>query len=165
MLPEKLSNGVCSLKPGVDSTYPEIAVMQTKAVIKAAINVKKNHPDWAIVPEIMIPLTGETKELKFVKDIVVKTANEVIAAAGVELKYEVGTMIEIPRACLTAEEIAKEAEFFCFGTNDLTQMTFGFSRDDAGKFLPAYYALAASSMQMARRFVMLKNQERRFNDE
>ncbi len=121
-------------------TYPEIAVMQTKAVIKAAINVKKNHPDWAIVPEIMIPLTGETKELKFVKDIVVKTANEVIAAAGVELKYEVGTMIEIPRACLTAEEIAKEAEFFCFGTNDLTQMTFGFSRDDAGKFLPAYYA-------------------------
>ena len=121
-------------------TYPEIAVMQTKAVIKAAINVKKNHPDWAIVPEIMIPLTGETKELKFVKDIVVKTADEVIAAAGVELKYEVGTMIEIPRACLTADEIAKEAEFFCFGTNDLTQMTFGFSRDDAGKFLPAYYA-------------------------
>ena len=121
-------------------TYPEIAVMQTKAVIKAAINVKKNHPDWAIVPEIMIPLTGETKELKFVKDIVVKTANEVIAASNVELKYEVGTMIEIPRACLTAEEIANEAEFFCFGTNDLTQMTFGFSRDDAGKFLPAYYA-------------------------
>ena len=121
-------------------TYPEIAVMQTKAVIKAAISVKKNHPDWAIVPEIMIPLTGETKELKFVKDIVVKTADEVIAASGVELKYEVGTMIEIPRACLTADEIAKEAEFFCFGTNDLTQMTFGFSRDDAGKFLPAYYA-------------------------
>ena len=121
-------------------TYPEIAVMQTKAVIKAAINVVKKHPDWAIVPEIMIPLTGETKELKFVKDIVVKTADEVIANAGVALKYEVGTMIEIPRACLTAEEIAKEAEFFCFGTNDLTQMTFGFSRDDAGKFLPAYYA-------------------------
>ena len=121
-------------------TYPEIAVMQTKAVIKAAINVKKAHKDWNLVPEIMIPLTGETKELKFVKDIVVKTANEVIAASGVELEYEVGTMIEIPRACLTAEEIAKEAEFFCFGTNDLTQMTFGFSRDDAGKFLPAYYA-------------------------
>ena len=121
-------------------TYPEIAVMQTKAVIKAAINVVKKHPDWKLVPEIMIPLTGETKELKFVKDIVVKTANEVIAEAGVELEYEVGTMIEIPRACLTAEEIAKEAEFFCFGTNDLTQMAFGFSRDDAGKFLPAYYA-------------------------
>ena len=121
-------------------TYPEIAVMQTKAVIKAAISVMKKHPDWNLVPEIMIPLTGETKELKFVKDIVVKTAEEVIKAAGVELKYEVGTMIEIPRACLTAEEIAKEAEFFCFGTNDLTQMTFGFSRDDAGKFLPAYYA-------------------------
>ena len=121
-------------------TYPEIAVMQTKAVIKAAINVVKKHPDWNLVPEIMIPLTGETKELKFVKDIVVKTANEIIEASGVELKYEVGTMIEIPRACLTAEEIAKEAEFFCFGTNDLTQMTFGFSRDDAGKFLPAYYA-------------------------
>ena len=121
-------------------TYPEIAVMQTKAVIKAAIAVVKKHPDWKLVPEIMIPLTGETKELKFVKDIVVKTANEVIAASGVELKYEVGTMIEIPRACLTAEEIAQEAEFFCFGTNDLTQMTFGFSRDDAGKFLPAYYA-------------------------
>ena len=121
-------------------TYPEIAVMQTKAVIKAAINVVKRHPDWQLVPEIMIPLTGETKELKFVKDIVVKTANAEIAAAGVSLKYEVGTMIEIPRACLTAEDIAKEAEFFCFGTNDLTQMTFGFSRDDAGKFLPAYYA-------------------------
>ena len=121
-------------------TYPEIAVMQTKAVIKAAIAVLKKHPDWSLVPEIMIPLTGETKELKFVKDIVVKTADEVIAASGVALKYEVGTMIEIPRACLTAEEIAKEAEFFCFGTNDLTQMTFGFSRDDAGKFLPAYYA-------------------------
>ena len=121
-------------------TYPEIAVMQTKAVIKAAINVTKKHPDWKLIPEIMIPLTGETKELKFVKDIVVKTANEVIAAANSNLKYEVGTMIEIPRACLTAEDIAKEAEFFCFGTNDLTQMAFGFSRDDAGKFLPAYYA-------------------------
>ena len=121
-------------------TYPEIAVMQTKAVIKAAINVVKKNPSWKLVPEIMIPLTGETKELKFVKDIVVKTADEVIKASGVALKYEVGTMIEIPRACLTAEEIAKEAEFFCFGTNDLTQMTFGFSRDDAGKFLPAYYA-------------------------
>ncbi len=121
-------------------TYPEIAVMQTKAIIKAAINVKKKHPDWNIVPEIMIPLTGEAKEMKFVKDIVVKTADEVIKEAGFELKYEVGTMIEIPRAALTADDIAKEAEFFCFGTNDLTQMTFGFSRDDAGKFLPAYYA-------------------------
>ena len=120
-------------------TYPEIAVMQTKAVIKAAINVKKKHKDWNIVPEIMIPLTGEVKEMKFVKDIVVKTADEVIKAAKADLKYEVGTMIEIPRAALTADEIAKEAEFFCFGTNDLTQMTFGFSRDDAGKFLPAYY--------------------------
>ena len=121
-------------------TYPEIAVMQTKAVIKAAISVKKKHPDWNIVPEIMIPLTGEAKEMKFVKDIVVKTADAVIKEMNVELKYEVGTMIEIPRAALTADEIAKEAEFFCFGTNDLTQMTFGFSRDDAGKFLPAYYA-------------------------
>ena len=121
-------------------TYPEIAVMQTKAVIKAAISVKSKHPDWNIVPEIMIPLTGEAKEMKFVKDIVVKTADEVIKEANVELHYEVGTMIEIPRAALTADEIAKEAEFFCFGTNDLTQMTFGFSRDDAGKFLPAYYA-------------------------
>ena len=121
-------------------TYPEIAVMQTNAVIKAAINVKKKHKDWNIIPEIMIPLTGEVKEMKFVKDIVVKTADEVIKAAGVDLKYEVGTMIEIPRAALTADEIAKEAEFFCFGTNDLTQMTFGFSRDDAGKFLPAYYS-------------------------
>ena len=121
-------------------TYPEIAVMQTKAVIKAAIAVKQRHPDWNIVPEIMIPLTGEAKDMKFVKDIVVKTADEVIKAANVELHYEVGTMIEIPRAALTADEIAKEAEFFCFGTNDLTQMTFGFSRDDAGKFLPAYYA-------------------------
>ncbi|MCD8108248.1 MAG: pyruvate, phosphate dikinase [Oscillospiraceae bacterium] len=120
-------------------TYPEIAVMQTNAVIKAAINVAKKHPDWNIVPEIMIPLVGEVKELKFVKDVVVKTADEVIKEAGVDLKYEVGTMIEIPRAALTADEIATEAEFFCFGTNDLTQMTFGFSRDDAGKFLPAYY--------------------------
>ncbi len=120
-------------------TYPEIAKMQTKAVIKAAINVKKNHPDWNVAPEIMIPLVGEVKELKFVKDVVVKTADEVIAAAGADLKYSVGTMIEIPRAALTADEIAKEADFFCFGTNDLTQMTFGFSRDDAGKFLGAYY--------------------------
>ena len=120
-------------------TYPEIADMQTRAVIRAAINTKKNHPDWDMVPEIMIPLTGECKELKYVKDIVVKAAEEEIAAAGIELKYEVGTMIEIPRACLTADEMAKEAEFFCFGTNDLTQMTFGFSRDDAGKFLNAYY--------------------------
>ena len=120
-------------------TYPEIAVMQTNAVIKAAIAVKGRHPEWNIVPEIMIPLTGEVKEMKFVKDIVVKTADEVIKAAGADLKYEVGTMIEIPRAALTADQIAKEAEFFCFGTNDLTQMTFGFSRDDAGKFLPSYY--------------------------
>src|SRR5574344_276551 len=120
-------------------TYPEIAKMQTSAVIRAAINVKKNHPDWNIGPEIMIPLTGEVKELKFVKDIVVATADAEIAAAGAQLKYEVGTMIEIPRAALTADEIAKEAEFFCFGTNDLTQMTFGFSRDDASKFLPSYY--------------------------
>ena len=120
-------------------TYPEIAKMQTRAVIRAAINVQKKHPDWKVVPEIMIPLVGEAKELKFVKNIVVAVADEEIANAGVELKYEVGTMIEIPRACLTADEIAKEAEFFCFGTNDLTQMTFGFSRDDAGKFLGAYY--------------------------
>ena len=121
-------------------TYPEIAKMQTRAVIRAAINVKKNHPDWDIVPEIMIPLTGEVKELKYVKDIVVSTADEEIASANIELKYQVGTMIEIPRAAITADEIAKEAEFFSFGTNDLTQMTFGFSRDDAGKFLPSYYA-------------------------
>ena len=120
-------------------TYPEIAVMQTRAIIKAAINVQKKHKDWNIVPEIMIPLTGEVKEMKFVKDIVVKTADAEIAAAGAKLKYEVGTMIEIPRAAITADEIATEAEFFCFGTNDLTQMTFGFSRDDAGKFLGAYY--------------------------
>ena len=120
-------------------TYPEIAVMQTKAVIRAAINVQKAHADWSVKPEIMIPLACDAKELKYVKDIVVKTADEEIAAAGVDLKYEVGTMIEIPRAALTADDIAKEAEFFCFGTNDLTQMTFGFSRDDAGKFLNAYY--------------------------
>ncbi len=120
-------------------TYPEIAKMQTKAVIRAALNVKKAHPDWNIVPEIMIPLIGDVKELKYVKKFVVETADAEIAAAGVELKYEVGTMIEIPRAALTSDEIAKEAEFFCFGTNDLTQMTYGFSRDDAGKFLEAYY--------------------------
>jgi pyruvate,orthophosphate dikinase len=121
-------------------TYPEIAVMQTNAVIKAAINVQKRHKDWNVVPEIMIPLVGEVKELAFVKKTVVETADKVIKEAGVDLKYEVGTMIEIPRAALTADEIAKEAEFFCFGTNDLTQMTFGFSRDDAGKFLPSYYS-------------------------
>ena len=120
-------------------TYPEIAVMQTKAVIKAAIAVTKKHPEWNTRPEIMIPLTGEVKEMKFVKDIVVKTADELIKASGVKMEYEVGTMIEIPRAALTADEIATEAEFFCFGTNDLTQMTFGFSRDDAGKFLTSYY--------------------------
>ena len=120
-------------------TYPEIAAMQTRAVIRAAINVQKKHPDWNVDPEIMIPLVGEVKELKYVKDVVVKVADEEIAAAGVKLHYQVGTMIEIPRACLTADEIAKEADFFCFGTNDLTQMTFGFSRDDAGKFLGAYY--------------------------
>ena len=120
-------------------TYPEIAVMQTKAVIRAALAVQAKHADWTIVPEIMIPLVGEEKELKFVKKIVVKTADEEIKAAGSDMKYEVGTMIEIPRAALLADEIAKEAEFFCFGTNDLTQMTFGFSRDDAGKFLDAYY--------------------------
>ena len=121
-------------------TYPEIAVMQTKAVIKAALAVQARHADWKVVPEIMIPLVGEVKELKFVKKIVVETADAVIKASGKELKYEVGTMIEIPRAALTADAIAEEAEFFCFGTNDLTQMTFGFSRDDAGKFLPSYYA-------------------------
>ena len=121
-------------------TYPEIAVMQTKAVIKAAINVQKKHKKWKVVPEIMIPLVGEVKELAYVKNVVVKTADEVIKASGVKLKYEVGTMIEIPRAALTADDIARNADFFCFGTNDLTQMTFGFSRDDAGKFLPAYYA-------------------------
>ena len=120
-------------------TYPEIARMQTRAVIRAAINVKKAHPDWTIKPEIMIPLVGEIKELKYVKDVVVAAADEEIAKAGSDMTYEVGTMIEIPRAALTADEIAKEAEFFCFGTNDLTQMTYGFSRDDAGKFLDAYY--------------------------
>ena len=120
-------------------TYPEIAEMQTKAVIRAAINVQKKHPDWKIVPEIMIPLVGDLKEFKFVKNVVVAIADEEIRKAGIDLKYEVGTMIEIPRAALTADEIAKEAEFFCFGTNDLTQMTFGFSRDDAGKFLDSYY--------------------------
>ena len=120
-------------------TYPEIAKMQTTAVIRAAINIKKAHADWNIVPEIMIPLVGDVKELKYVKKTVVETADAEIAAAGIDLKYEVGTMIEIPRAALTADEIAKEAEFFCFGTNDLTQMTYGFSRDDAGKFLDAYY--------------------------
>ncbi len=120
-------------------TYPEIAKMQTKAVIRAAINVQKAHPDWTVAPEIMIPLACDTKELKYVKSIVVATADAEIAAAGIDMKYEVGTMIEIPRAALTADEIATEAEFFCFGTNDLTQMTYGFSRDDAGKFLDAYY--------------------------
>ena len=121
-------------------TYPEIAVMQTKAVIKAAIAVQKRHADWNVVPEIMIPLVGDVKELQFVKKLVVETADNLIKETGAKLKYEVGTMIEIPRATLIADEIAKEAEFFCFGTNDLTQMTFGFSRDDAGKFLPSYYA-------------------------
>ncbi len=120
-------------------TYPEIAKMQTKAVIKAAINVQKKHPDWTVKPEIMIPLVGDVKELKFVKAVVVETADAVIAEAGAKLEYEVGTMIEIPRAALTADEIAANADFFCFGTNDLTQMTYGFSRDDAGKFLGAYY--------------------------
>ncbi len=121
-------------------TYPEIAKMQTKAVIRAAINTKKKHPDWNVKPEIMIPLVCEIKELKYVKNIVTQTADEEIKAAGIDLKYEVGTMIEIPRAALTADELAKEADFFCFGTNDLTQMTFGFSRDDAGKFLDSYYS-------------------------
>jgi pyruvate,orthophosphate dikinase len=121
-------------------TYPEIAKMQTKAVIRAAIKVQKAHPDWTLCPEIMIPLIGDVKELKYVKKFVVETADAEIAAAGIDLKYEVGTMIEIPRAALTADEIAKEADFFCFGTNDLTQMAYGFSRDDAGKFLEAYYS-------------------------
>ncbi|WP_407446170.1 putative PEP-binding protein, partial [Fibrobacter sp.] len=121
-------------------TYPEIAAMQTRAVIKAALNINAKHPDWKIVPEIMIPLVGEIKELAFVKKVVTETADALIAAAGSDMKYMVGTMIEIPRAALTADEIAKEAAFFSFGTNDLTQMTFGFSRDDAGKFLDAYYA-------------------------
>ena len=129
--------GHCGCRLAV--TFPEIAVMQTRAVIRAAIHVQKRHPDWNMVPEIMIPLVGEVKELKYVKSVVVKTADEELAAAGMEMKYLVGTMIEIPRAALTADDIAKEAEFFSFGTNDLTQMTFGFSRDDAGKFLGAYY--------------------------
>jgi pyruvate,orthophosphate dikinase len=120
-------------------TYPEIAAMQTKAVIRAAIAVQKRHPEWTMVPEIMIPLVGEVKELKYVKNVVVTTADAEIAAADIALTYKVGTMIEIPRAALTADEIATEAEFFSFGTNDLTHMTFGFSRDDAGKFLSAYY--------------------------
>ena len=120
-------------------TYPEIAKMQTKAVIRAALEVQKAHPDWNVEPEIMIPLVGEVKELKYVKKFVVETADAEIKAAGADLKYQVGTMIEIPRACLTADDIAKEADFFCFGTNDLTQMTYGFSRDDSSKFLNAYY--------------------------
>ena len=120
-------------------SYPEIAEMQTRAVIEAAINVSKKHPEWNIVPEIMIPLVGEVKELAYVKSIVVKTADEIIENSGIKLTYKVGTMIEIPRAALTADQIAKEAEFFSFGTNDLTQMTFGFSRDDAGNFLNHYY--------------------------
>ena len=120
-------------------TYPEIAVMQTRAVIKAALSVQAKHPDWNIVPEIMIPLVGEVKELAYVKKIVVETADALIKEAGSDMHYKVGTMIEIPRSALTADQIAKEAEFFSFGTNDLTQMTFGFSRDDAGKFLGAYY--------------------------
>ncbi|MBR3008679.1 MAG: pyruvate, phosphate dikinase, partial [Stomatobaculum sp.] len=120
-------------------TYPEIAAMQTKAVIRAAIEVQKEHPEWKVVPEIMIPLVGDVKELKYVKKTIVATADAEVAASGIDLKYEVGTMIEIPRACLTADKIAANADFFCFGTNDLTQMTFGFSRDDSGKFLNAYY--------------------------
>jgi Phosphoenolpyruvate synthase/pyruvate phosphate dikinase len=120
-------------------TYPEIAKMQTRAVIRAALAVQKRHPEWTMVPEIMIPLVGEVKELKYVKDIVTSVADEEIKAAGIQMRYMVGTMIEIPRAALTADQIATQAEFFSFGTNDLTQMTFGFSRDDAGKFLGAYY--------------------------
>ncbi len=120
-------------------TYPEIAAMQTKAVIRAALTVKRRHPDWTLVPEIMIPLVGDVKELAYVKSVVTSTADAEIAVSGLSMTYEVGTMIEIPRACLTADDIAKEAAFFCFGTNDLTQMTFGFSRDDAAKFLNAYY--------------------------
>ncbi len=123
----------------LDVTYPEIGAMQTRAIIEAAINVQAKHPEWDLVPEIMIPLVGEVKELAYVKKIITDTADAIIAESGVDLKYLVGTMIEIPRAALTADEIAKEAEFFSFGTNDLTQMTFGFSRDDAGKFLDAYY--------------------------
>ncbi len=120
-------------------SYPEIAEMQATAIISAAIHVQQKHPEWTMVPEMMIPLVGEVKELKYVKDVVVATADKLIAESGLAMKYEVGTMIEIPRAALTADEIAKEAEFFSFGTNDLTQMTFGFSRDDAGKFLSYYY--------------------------
>ena len=120
-------------------TFPEIAVMQTRAVIGAAIEVKKDHPDWNVDPEIEVPLTGSEKEFEFVKKVIVKTADEEIAKAKADVSYKVGTMIEIPRACLVADKLAKEAEFYCFGTNDLTQMTFGFSRDDAGKFLTSYY--------------------------
>jgi pyruvate,orthophosphate dikinase len=123
----------------LDVTYPEIGEMQATAIIEAAINVQKKHPEWTIVPEIMIPLVGEAKELQYVKNVITETADRVIAASGMKLDYLVGTMIEIPRAALTADEIAKEAQFFSFGTNDLTQMTFGFSRDDAGNFLDAYY--------------------------
>jgi pyruvate,orthophosphate dikinase len=123
----------------LDVSYPEIGEMQTQAIIEAAINVQRRHPDWKVVPEIMVPLVGEVKELAFVRGIITSTADRIIAEAGIELEYTVGTMIEIPRAALTADEIAKEAEFFSFGTNDLTQMTFGFSRDDAAKFLDAYY--------------------------
>jgi len=123
----------------LDVTYPEIGEMQTQAIIEAAINVQKRHPEWTVVPEIMVPLVGEAKELAFVKAIITETADRIIAESGVDLTYQVGTMIEIPRAAVTADEIAKEAQFFSFGTNDLTQMTFGFSRDDAGKFLEAYY--------------------------
>ena len=120
-------------------TYPEIGVMQTRAIIRAAIKVNAAHPEYGIVPEIMVPLAGEAKEFEYVKKTIVETADAEIAAAGSDLKYEVGTMIEIPRACLTADEIAEKAAFFCFGTNDLTQMTYGYSRDDAGKFLDSYY--------------------------
>eukprot|EP00826_Nyctotherus_ovalis_P059805 TRINITY_DN834_c0_g2_i1.p1 TRINITY_DN834_c0_g2~~TRINITY_DN834_c0_g2_i1.p1 ORF type:complete len:274 (+),score=-5.38 TRINITY_DN834_c0_g2_i1:113-823(+) len=123
----------------LDVTYPEIAEMQTTAIINAAITVNKEHPEYKIVPEIMIPLVGEEKELEFVRDIVVKTADKLLKDQSVEMKYEVGTMMEIPRACVIADKIAKQAEFFSFGTNDLTQMAFGFSRDDAGKFLESYY--------------------------
>ena len=123
----------------LDVTYPEIARMQTQAVIRAGINVQKRHPDWNVKPEIMVPLVGDNKELEYVKKTIVATADEEIAKSGIDMKYEVGTMIEIPRAALTADEIAKDADFFCFGTNDLTQMTYGFSRDDAAKFLAAYY--------------------------
>ena len=123
----------------LDITYPEISKMQTQAVIRAAIKVQKKHPDWKVKPEIMIPLVGDNKEFMYVRKTVIETADAEIRKAGIEMSYEVGTMIEIPRAALTADEIAKDADFFCFGTNDLTQMTYGFSRDDAGKFLQAYY--------------------------